>query len=348
MLLLFRRMKAWLPLLRLGNTVARRNELEDYSEYLVLKSLNELGLFDYLKKKRSLPNIVEQFGWNYPSKYVDDLLKLLVKDKILIKKADNYLLTEGFDLQKPEVKHIQDFNDVFAEYASAIPDRLEGKFYDYTGRLALFNWDSALAGKVYQAVRDSALNFVNIKKFHNVHLLDVGCGPGYETADLWLRLIGNGNNSNKITALDYDEDLLTIAREEFCLNLAKNGYKEVTWDELQNPPKFVHGSADKMDMFDDNSFDAVYFSNFLHWLPEPLAGVKEMYRVLKPGGLIFGGQGTSEVTNLYLDITARVIKGMQGYFSREQFLDWFKKAGFIKIKTATMVNTFKAIKPNSQ
>lgn len=345
MVLLFRRLKAWLPLLRLGNTVARRNELEKYSKYLVLKSLNELGLFDYLQKKRSLPSIVEQFGWEYPSKYVDDLFKLLVKDKVLSQKADDYIMTKDFHLQEPEVKHIHDFNDVFAEYASAIPDRLKGRFYDYTGRLALFNWDSALASKIYQAVRDSALNFVNIRKFRNVHLLDVGCGPGYETADLWLRLNGHNNTGNKITALDYDEDLLIIAQEEFCQNLAKRGYKEVTWEELQNPPEFIHGSADNMNMFADNSFDVVYFSNFLHWLPEPIAGVKEMYRVLKPGGLIFGGQGTTDVTNPYLDITSRVVKNMPGYFSKEQFLDWFNEAGFMKIKTATMVNTFKAIKP---
>ena len=100
-----------------------------------------------------------------------------------------------------------------------------------------------------------------------------------------------------------------------------------------------------MDMFEDNTFDTIYFSNFLHWLNEPIKGVKEMFRVLKPGGLIFGSQGTSEVTNPYLDITARVVKGTYGYFSKKQFLEWFKSAGFIKMKSVTMVNTFKGWKP---
>ena len=74
-------------------------------------------------------------------------------------------------------------------------------------------------------------------------------------------------------------------------------------------------------------------------------GVEEMFRVLKPGGMIFGSQGTAEVTNPYLDITARVVEGTYGYFSKKQFKEWFKEAGFVKIKSATMVNTFKAVKP---
>ncbi len=70
-----------------------------------------------------------------------------------------------------------------------------------------------------------------------------------------------------------------------------------------------------------------------------------MFRVLKPGGFIFGSQGTTEVTNPYLDITARVVDGINGYFSKKQFVKWFKEAGFKEIKSATMVNTFKAKKP---
>ncbi|MFW9924660.1 MAG: class I SAM-dependent methyltransferase [Candidatus Thorarchaeota archaeon] len=339
---LYKIIKAWLPLLKLGNTVSRRNELEKYSEYLVLSSLEKANIFNYLKKPRTLNDLTREFSWEYPSKYVDDLLKILVNDKILIQNNDHYLFNEGIVIEKPDVKFIEDFNDVFETYALGIPDRLKGKYFDYTGRLALFNWDSVLAGSIYQALRDSALNFVDIKNNNGFQLLDVGCGPGYETTDLWLRF---QNDKSKIVAIDYDTDLLKIAQEEFCQNIAKKGFKETTWDKLENPPSFLETSAENMDIFQDNSFDVVYFSNFLHWLEEPLVGIKEMYRVLKPGGIIFGSQGTTEVTNPYLDITARVVKGTNGYFSKKQFAEWFKEAGFVKLKSATMVNTFKARKP---
>jgi SAM-dependent methyltransferase len=36
--------------------------------------------------------------------------------------------------------------------------------------------------------------------------------------------------------------------------------------------------------FPDNSFDIVYASNLLHHLPEPEKAIREMHRVLKPGG----------------------------------------------------------------
>ncbi|MCF2144490.1 MAG: class I SAM-dependent methyltransferase [Candidatus Heimdallarchaeota archaeon] len=339
---LFKRMKAWAPLLKLGNTVSRRNELERYSRFLVLDSIKRAQILDYLKIPRTLDELVKHFEWEYPSKYVDDLMKILVDDKVIFHKKGRFVINYNIHIEKPNVKFIEDFNEVFKIYASGIPNRLKGEYFEYTGRLALFKWDSVLAGQIYQALRDSAWNFINPVDIAGSKLLDVGCGPGYETADLWVRL---QSSKTEITAIDNDKDLLTIAREEFCQNIRRWGYPDTTWDQLENPPTFIHGSVDDMSMFDDETFDTIYFSNFLHWLEEPINGIREMFRVLKPGGLIFGSQGTSEVTNPYLDITARVIKGTYGYFSKEQFMTWFKEVGFSKIKSATMVNTFKAWKP---
>ena len=342
MLDLFKRLKAWMPLLKLGNTVSRRNELERYSKFLVLNNIKEAGILDFLRIPRTIDNLVNKFGWEYPSNYVNDFMKTLVGDGVLQYRKGAYIIDHSLKIEKPVVNFIEDFNEVFATYATGIAARLTGKYFEYTGRLALFNWDSVLAGQIYQALRDSAWNFMNLEQINGTTLLDIGCGPGYETADIFVRL---QNKSTKITAIDYDSDLLKIAQEEFCQNIRNFGFADTTWDKLKNPPTFVHGSADKMDMFEDNTFDTIYFSNFLHWLNNPLDGVEEMFRVLKPGGMIFGSQGTAEVTNPYLDITARVVEGTYGYFSKKQFKEWFKEAGFVKIKSATMVNTFKAVKP---
>lgn len=309
---------------------------------MVLKSLKDADILAFLEQPKSLDSIVEKFSWDYPSKYVDDVIQVLLDDNVLkLVNGNLYKLNIDISLVEPKVNHIEDFNTVFAEYSEGIPTRLQGKSIDYSGRLALFNWDSVLAGKIYQALRDSAFNFINKGKLKNSHLLDLGCGAGYETADIWLRLRKKGV---KITAVDNDSDLLRIAREEFCFQIAKRGLKNMTWEKLDNPPNFVLGGAEKLN-FEDNYFDAIYFSNFLHWLEDPLVGVKEIVRVLKPEGIVFGGQGTTEITNPYLDITARVVKGTNGYFSKQQFLNWFKEAGISDMKTTTMVNTFKGKKP---
>ncbi|MFX1254354.1 MAG: class I SAM-dependent methyltransferase [Promethearchaeota archaeon] len=338
---MFAKWRAWRPLFSLGSMSARRQELEDYSVFLVLRSLDKAGIFDALKEPKSIDELVEKFGWEYPSDYVDDLIDVLLNDNIL-KKVDNKLsLDKEFKLEEPEVYAIEDFNAVFEEYAEGIPNRLKGEFRKYTGRLALYSWDSALASNIYQAIRDSAFGFINIKELYGARILDAGCGPGYETADMWTKLIGK---NSKIIAVEPDPDLLNIARNEFTMMLAQKGFPGLKWEELENPPEFIQGAAQEL-KFEDNSFDVVYFSNFLHWLTYPLDGIKEMVRVLKPGGLIFGGQGTTEVTSPWLNLTARVIEGAHGYFSRKQFLDWFREAGIASIKTATLVNTFKGRKP---
>jgi ubiquinone/menaquinone biosynthesis C-methylase UbiE len=281
------------------------------------------------------------FGWEYPSKYVDDVIAALLHDHIIIKTGERFLLNIDIDLKKPGVQHIDDFNTVFEDYAEGIPDRLKGQFFEYTGSLSLYDWDSVLAGEIYQALRDSALAYTGVKKLAGAKLLDVGCGPGYETADFWARL---SPMNVQITAIEPDLNLLRIAQGEFCQKITRRGINCPTLDKLENAPQFFTMRAEEL-KFPDENFDVVYFSNILHWLPDPFLGIKEVVRVLKPGGIIFGGQGTTEITNPYLDITARVVKGIYGYFPKKQLIEWFAKAGITSLKFVTPVNTFKAIKP---
>ncbi|MHA1761964.1 MAG: hypothetical protein ACTSXA_15240 [Candidatus Heimdallarchaeota archaeon] len=160
-----------------------RNELERYSRFLVLDSIKRAQILDYLKIPRTLDELVKHFEWEYPSKYVDDLMEILVDDKVIFHKKGRFVINYNINIEKPNVKFIEDFNEVFKIYASGIPNRLKGEYFEYTGRLALFKWDSVLAGQIYQALRDSAWNFINPVDIAGSKLLDVGCGPGYETAD---------------------------------------------------------------------------------------------------------------------------------------------------------------------
>jgi len=51
----------------------------------------------------------------------------------------------------------------------------------------------------------------------------------------------------------------------------------------RNPHKWIKASAEKIP-FPDNSFDFVVCRSLLHHLEDPSVGMKEMARVLKPGG----------------------------------------------------------------
>lgn len=93
-------------------------------------------------------------------------------------------------------------------------------------------------------------------------LLDLGCGAGENS-------IYFAKKGAHCVAADYSEGMVEVA-----MKLAEiNG---VTIEGCT-----VNAMA--LD-FPDNSFDIVYASNLLHHLPEPEKAIREMYRVLKPGG----------------------------------------------------------------
>ncbi len=91
--------------------------------------------------------------------------------------------------------------------------------------------------------------------------LDVACGSGKLTAELG-RLAGP---QGRVVGLDFSPEMLRIARRA---NL-----------EL----RFVEGDALALP-FPDGSFDAATIAFGLRNLADPVRGLKEMVRVLRPGG----------------------------------------------------------------
>lgn len=103
-------------------------------------------------------------------------------------------------------------------------------------------------------------------------VLEVGSGPGCVTQ--WLStLVPNGS----ITALEIDPVLVSYARQ----NLE---------GKLQCSCNFVEGDATEMDL-PDNSFDFALVRLVLVHIPDPIKAVKEIMRVLKPGGKLVLAEG---------------------------------------------------------
>lgn len=99
-------------------------------------------------------------------------------------------------------------------------------------------------------------------------VLDVGCGSGRfcEVMCRW---------GADVIGLDYSKSV--------------NAAKKNT-DELGFTAEYVQGDALKLP-FADGTFDAIYSIGVLQFTPDPLQGIREMCRVLKPGGLL----GTSSI-----------------------------------------------------
>ncbi|TMD11649.1 MAG: ubiquinone/menaquinone biosynthesis methyltransferase [Chloroflexi bacterium] len=91
--------------------------------------------------------------------------------------------------------------------------------------------------------------------------LDVACGSGKLTAEL-AKIAGD---AGRVVGLDFSPQMLDVAR--------------------RNHPRleFMQGDAVSLP-FDDASFDASSIAFGLRNLADPIRGLREMLRVVKPGG----------------------------------------------------------------
>ena len=95
-------------------------------------------------------------------------------------------------------------------------------------------------------------------------ILDIGTGPGF-----MLKELHELNPRLKLYGLDISEPIVQIARS----NLRELGIE----------PLVFHGDIQEAP-FNDNFFDLVTCSNSLSYWPDPVKGINEIYRVLKPNG----------------------------------------------------------------
>ncbi len=98
-------------------------------------------------------------------------------------------------------------------------------------------------------------------------LLDCGCGPGTVTLG-FAELVAPG----QVVGTEIESSQVTLAQENAARRTVSNARFEVA--DIYNLP------------FGDASFDAVFISAVLGNLREPVGGLREAYRVLKPGGVI--------------------------------------------------------------
>jgi SAM-dependent methyltransferase len=99
-------------------------------------------------------------------------------------------------------------------------------------------------------------------------VLDLGTGTG-AVAVAAARLVGP---AGKVTAVDISPDMLTLARRR----LVESGHANVDFRE---------GRAEQLPV-DDRSFDALLASLSLMYAIDRAAAVREMKRVLRPGGRV--------------------------------------------------------------
>lgn len=98
--------------------------------------------------------------------------------------------------------------------------------------------------------------------------LDIGCGPGDTTFELY-DILGIGS---RVTGIDISKKMVEKATKNGC----DLGYDGV---------KFVKMDAESLE-FEDNSFEVVTCIFTFQFFPDKAKALREIYRVLKPGGVL--------------------------------------------------------------
>lgn len=97
-------------------------------------------------------------------------------------------------------------------------------------------------------------------------VLETACGTGLVTFSI-ANAVGI---EGEVVATDLSEEMMDLAKRESGNKIAGN----ITYQRMD---------AEALD-FEDEQFDAALCSLGLMYIPDPVQSLKEMYRVLKPGG----------------------------------------------------------------
>lgn len=157
---------------------------------------------------------------------------------------------------KKEVTPYKDSSEGKTEQVATMFNNIAPK-YDLLNRMLSMGIDISWRNKLKNMLHKHPVN----------NILDIATGTG----DLAITLHKEGI---KITGLDISEGMLEVGRQKL---------KEKKMDKDID---FILGDVQKME-FEDNTFDAITVAFGVRNYEDLKKGLKEMYRVLKPGGHVY-------------------------------------------------------------
>ncbi len=135
-------------------------------------------------------------------------------------------------------------------------------------------------------------------------ILDIGFGGG-----IALQMLSSVATKYQLIGVEYSEAMLARAQTKF---------RELIADGRLN----LHRATAESLPFDSESIDRAYSVNCIYFWPDPLAGIREIFRVLKPGGrLLLAVHSPQSMRSPVTDHGFRL-------FEAEELLHLVREAGF--------------------
>ncbi len=163
-------------------------------------------------------------------------------------------------------------------------------------------WDSVRAGFYSEDVRDAAIAKAYLHP--EMVVADVGAGTGFISAGL-------APSVRMVHVIDGSWEMLEEARKN-----------------LQAFENIEFHQADGLSIpLPDASMDAVFANMYLHHCPDPLKAIREMMRLLRPGGRLVITDLDGHTNEWMKTEMADVWQG----FERSQVRAWFREAGLVNV-----------------
>jgi len=160
------------------------------------------------------------------------------------------------------------------------------------------------------SARTTAENFIKLARIaRDSRVVDLGCGHGRITELLVERV-----PSLQLVGVDFTRPMLDTF-------LVRPGTNECKID-------LVCADITKLPL-DDDSFDAVVSSRVFQYLPDPLSGIREAARVLKPGGRLVVSIPNKLNFVKYFTYDKKL-------YSPFEVRDWFRRCGLENIEYGSM------------
>ena len=164
-------------------------------------------------------------------------------------------------------------------------------------------WDEMRKGFFSEVVREKAYKVAEIRSGELA--VDVGAGTGFLTEGLL-------KSGLKVIAVDQSEAMLDEMKKKF---------------EVFQAVEYRTGESENLPI-EDKTVDYVFSNMYLHHVKSPLNAIKEMVRVLKPGGKLI-------ITDLDEHRFEFLRKEQHDHwmgFRREDIEKWFIEAGLSQVK----------------
>ncbi len=144
-------------------------------------------------------------------------------------------------------------------------------------------------------------------------ILDIGCGTGRFAARLLKR-----QPAARVWGLDLSPGMLGRCRQR---GRALGGRLQV-----------VQGDSERLP-FADDTFDAVTCAHSFHHYPRQQTVLREMHRVLRPGGrlLIVDGDRDRVWGRLVFDVVVVLLEGPVRHLSGAAFRELYRRSGFVDV-----------------